>query len=94
MSVILLPVSVHLAHQVTTGLVDGQGRIEREIQFDQLVTDCVPFLRARFGRLFPQPSRLAKSMLLVVVVVIKWIVLDHLGGEHGFGQAVPVLHRQ
>src|SRR5215510_13142761 len=68
--VAVVPLGTHRAHQVAAGLVDGERRVDGEVEFDQLVHHLVPLLAARRRGLLPQSPGLAEAILFVVVVVI------------------------
>ena len=93
MRIFIVPDGALLAHQIAAGLVNGQCRVDGEIQLDQLIAHGHPALAAGGCCLLPQTSGLTKAVLLVVVVVVQRIILNHLIIEHGLGQTIPVLHR-
>src|SRR6266508_67272 len=91
--VAVVPLGPHRAHQVAAGLVDGERRVDSEVELDKFVHHLVPLLAARRRGLFPQSPGLAEAVLLVVIVVIERKVLHDAVGEERFWQAVPMLHR-
>ena len=90
--VLVVPLGTHRAHEIATRFVDGEGRIDIEVQLDQLVDRRVPLLALRRCGLLPQPACLPEAVLLVVVVVTARKILNRAIGEERLRKPVPMLH--
>ena len=89
--VLLVPVGLPRAHQVAIGVVDREGRHEREVEREEFLQHLVPFGRAGLGALLEHLSGDREAEIFVVVVVVEREVLDHAILEQGFGQSVVML---
>src|SRR5690242_10292231 len=73
--VLLVPLRSPRAHQVAVGFVNGEGRVDGEVELDQLIADRIPLLAPRFGRLQPEAAGIAEPVLLIRIVVAEREVL-------------------